>query len=158
MVGSVSLLGKAAGEVSAGHWSEETLQTLRLQGEISRRAWKDNLGLFKRQSWGMMDIKHWLQNTGRGMDSERVVKTTTTNCHQGQEALKGAFLNLWPSWMSELKKTRIDAITSWAQEGKLLVKCVMVFYFLGILLKLSTSLWKCILEFHFILECWQCYE
>lgn len=27
MVGSVSLLGKAAGEVSAGHWSEETLQT-----------------------------------------------------------------------------------------------------------------------------------
>lgn len=50
MVGSVSLLGKAAGEVSAGHWSEETLQTLRLQGEISRRAWKDNLGLFKRRS------------------------------------------------------------------------------------------------------------
>lgn len=49
-VGSVSLLGKAAGEVSAGHWSEETLQTLRLQGEISRRAWKDNLGLFKRRS------------------------------------------------------------------------------------------------------------
>lgn len=35
---------KGAGEGSAGHWSEETLQTLRPQGEIiSRGAWKENI-------------------------------------------------------------------------------------------------------------------